>query len=375
MIVRIQGVSEIHNKIYYEYDTDSIPFGEGGMGIVYPGKCFKQDNPNEYIPVAIKLITNTSQEMIERAMRESSIQIDHPNLLLMYGFIPNMEMDPFTQQMKPKYYIVMEALDGVSLESMLQGVFYAKNGSDIEYARNLYNLYVQNRKEFTLQMMRPILSGVERLHQAGFIHRDIDPSNVMITREGNVKIIDYGVCKPISAAGGGARLTMSGSIIGKVDYAAPELLTGDIQHHNFTTDIYALGILLFQLYTGALPFVGDNAAVMKAQLNEKVPVDKVADPKIRKVIAKATEKMQQNRYQSVSEMCDALYASDVVENGQPEVDRGKAETISANTVHKKETQETKVPANDGASRNDIIAMWTIAGVLGLIAGVIFGFII
>ena len=103
MIVKIQGVSELQNQIYYDYDTDSIPLGQGGMGIVYPGRCFKQDNPNEYIPVAVKLITNTSREMIERAMRESSIQIDHPNLLRMYGFVPNMEMDPYTQEMKPRY--------------------------------------------------------------------------------------------------------------------------------------------------------------------------------------------------------------------------------------------------------------------------------
>ena len=81
MLVRIQGVSELQNQIYYDYDTESVPLGQGGMGIVYPGRCFRVDNPDEYIPVAIKLMTNTNPDMIKRAMREASIQIDDPNLL------------------------------------------------------------------------------------------------------------------------------------------------------------------------------------------------------------------------------------------------------------------------------------------------------
>lgn len=372
MIVKIQGVSELQNQIYYDYDTDSVPLGQGGMGVVYPGRCFKLDNPNEYIPVAVKLITNTSREMIERAMRESSIQIDHPNLLRMYGFIPNMEMDSYTHEMKPKYYIVMELLDGVSLESLLEGVFYAQNGSDIGCARELYDLSVRDRKEFTLKMMRPILSGVRRLHEAGYIHRDIDPSNVMITREGGVKIIDYGVCKPVSSSLGTAKLTMSGSIIGKVDYAAPELLTGDIQHHNFTTDVYALGILAYQLYTGELPFVGDNSTVMKAHLSENVPVDKIHDPIIRQVVEKAVSKAQSDRYQTIDQMWRELYDEDG-EDGIPI-------SVSAGGDDVRIGQENKIDNSRAHHRIEKvqkgrIALWIVSAIIGLGAGIVTGFMI
>ena len=369
MIVKIQGVSELQNQIYYDYDTDSIPLGQGGMGIVYPGRCFKQDNPNEYIPVAVKLITNTSREMIERAMRESSIQIDHPNLLRMYGFVPNMEMDPYTQEMKPRYYIVMELLDGVSLDNMLEGVFYAGNGSEIGYARELYDLSVRDRKEFTLRIMRPILSGIRRLHEAGYIHRDIDPSNVMITQEGGVKIIDYGVCKPVSSSLGAAKLTMSGSIIGKVDYAAPELLTGDVQHHDFTTDVYALGILTFQMYTGSLPFIGDNTTVMKAHLSDNVQLDRIQDPRIRMVVEKAVSKAQSDRYQTVEQMWRDLYDENIdVTLGQETVGRDN---------RKKYPQNEGVavrPAKSGAARGKM-ALWIVASVIGLGAGILTGFMI
>ena len=363
MIVKIQGVAELQNQIYYDYDTDSIPLGQGGMGIVYQGRCFKVDNPNEYIPVAVKLITNTSREMIERAMRESSIQIDHPNLLRMYGFIPNMEIDPYTHEMKPKYYIIMECLDGVSLENMLEGVFFAINGSDIGSARELYDLNIRNRKEFTLKIMAPILDGIGRLHQAGYIHRDIDPSNIMVTQEGNVKIIDYGVCKPVSAISGTGKLTMNGSIIGKVEYSAPEMLTGDIQRHNYTTDIYALGILLFQLYTGHLPFTGDNSAITKAQLSENVPVDEIQDATIRKVVEKATSKEQSNRYQSIGEMRRELFDNTENQTEQTE-DRPLHDPMSA--------YDSKNTKSSRKIKTVRAVLWTVAAIIGLTAGVITG---
>ncbi|HIZ87200.1 MAG TPA: serine/threonine protein kinase [Candidatus Coprenecus pullistercoris] len=372
MIVKIQGVSELQNQIYYDYDTDSVPLGQGGMGIVYPGRCFKQDNPNEYIPVAVKLITNTNREMIERAMRESSIQIDHPNLLRMYGFIPNMEMDPFSHEMKPRYYIVMELLDGVSLESLLEGVFCARNGSDISYARELYDLSMRNRKEFTLKMMRPILSGVSRLHEAGYIHRDIDPSNVMITQDGGVKIIDYGVCKPVSSAAGTVKLTMTGSIIGKVDYAAPELLSGDVQHHNFTTDVYALGILAYQLYTGSLPFTGDNSTVMKAHLSEDVPVGRIQDPVIRHVVEKAVSKAQSDRYQTVEQMWQDLYddnLNDIRKSAQADGQEQHGDS------YENIADTASGSRSAGRRARSRVALWIVSAVVGLGAGVVTGFMI
>lgn len=354
MIVRIQGVSELQNQIYYDYDTEAIPLGQGGMGIVYPGRCFRVDNPEEYIPVAIKLMTNTNQDMIKRAMREASIQIDDPNLLRMYGFIPNMEPDPYTHEMKPKYYMVMERLDGVSLENLLEGVFCSITGTDINAARELYNLGMNDRKAFTVKIMEPVLRGVERLHQAGYIHRDLDPSNIMITQSNEIKIIDYGVCKPVATNVADEKLTQTGAIIGKVDYAAPELLTGDIRHHNFTTDIYALGIMMFRLFVGSLPFTGDNTVVTKAHLTEPVPTGNISDPEIRRIVEKATQKAQEYRYQSVNEMLSDLKGAICTEKEPVKDEEIKVETHKA--------QDTRLP-------------WILSATAGLAAGIATAFII
>lgn len=141
MIVRVQGEAEIQNHIYYEYDSESVPLGQGGMGIVYQGYCFNEDNPEEYVPVAIKSIQNPTRDLVDRAMREASIQIDHPNLLRMYGFIPNMEMDEYSKTFKPRYYLVMERIVGVSLESLMNGVLIDKSGAYVKFAKELYDQF------------------------------------------------------------------------------------------------------------------------------------------------------------------------------------------------------------------------------------------
>lgn len=310
MIIRVQGAEEIKNHIYYQYDSDSIPLGSGGMGVVYEGMCYSEDNAEESVPVAIKLITNPTNNLIERAMREASVQIDSPNLLRMYGFIPNKELDPVTQTIVIKYYLVMERLVGVSLEDLINGVVIDRSGATIDFAKELYKLYISNRKKFIYTVISKILSGLLELHKAGFVHRDVDPSNVMITHDGNIKLIDYGICKPVSYFFYQShKLTNYGALLGKIEYAAPEIITGDISHHNFSTDVYSVGIMMFQLCTGRLPFNGNNSEVMRAQLTQEVPLKKIIDRHFRCVIGKATQKSQSNRYQSAEEMIYDLHNS------------------------------------------------------------------
>lgn len=303
MEIRIQGASEAQNGIYYSYDNQSVPLGQGGMGVVYEGYCFREGNTEEYVPVAIKLVTNTSADLIERARREASIQIDHPNLLRMWGFIPNMEPDPVTGAWVTRNYVVMERLVGVDLYNLLEGSTIDKSGRNIDYAVRLRQLFVNDRLGFVKEVMGCVMRGIDALHRSGYIHRDIDPSNVMITADGAIKLIDFGIAKTFSSLNEtGHKLTQTGAIIGKVDYAAPEIVTGDVMHHNVTTDIYALGVLLYQVYTGALPFSGSDSEIMQMQLNTALPVSNIDDPSIRRIVAKATQKNQKLRYQSVTEM-------------------------------------------------------------------------
>lgn len=322
-IVKIQGPNEMQFGIHYEYDTESLPLGQGGMGTVYEGYCIN-DNNGEYFPVAIKQVSNTSTDLIERAIREASIQIDHPNLLRMYGFISNMEWNSELGRYAPQHYLVMERLIGVDLDTLIGGVTMNKSGVQIPYAKELYYKYVNNRRDTVIEIMKGVLEGVKELHSKGYIHRDIDPSNIMITLDNKVKLIDYGISRSLTANNQSDRYkTASGLMIGKIDYAAPELISGDISKHGIPSDIYSLGIMLYQLFVGSLPFIGDQTAVMRMQLMEPMPVQNIQDLTIREVVYKATQKEVGDRYQSVDEFLSDLLTDrkedEVDGHGSPEV--------------------------------------------------------
>ena len=354
MIVRIQGEKEAQNHIYYEYDSESAPLGEGGMGIVYQGYCINALSPDEFIPVAIKSIQNPTQNLIDRAMREASIQIDHPNLLRMYGFIPNMEIDEYSQSYRPKYYIVMERIVGVSLENLINGVLIDKSGTYVDFAKELYDEYINDRPTFVRRITSAVCDGLDALHKFGYVHRDVDPSNIMVTHDGHIKLIDYGVSKTIQTYNNGPKLTQAGSIIGKPSYAAPEIISGDVSNHNQTTDIYAVGILIYQMYVGVLPFQGDTGQIMYSQVNEQVPVKNIDNQVIRSVVAKATSKLQSERYQDAKAL--------------------SADIMRADKVKKKESRK-KAVSEVNISFEVKTWMWAASAIAGLVLGVVMSFVI
>lgn len=300
MLVRIQ--QEGQDSYYYEYDSESRPLGKGGMGTVYLGYCFRASNRNEYIPVAIKTISDVSPILIQKAQREAAVRIDHPNLLRMWDFIKNSEYDG-----KTHYYVIMDALQGVSLSNLMEGNLTDCFDRPCEYAQELYLKYLNDRTSFVKIILTKVLEGLKALHNSGVIHRDLDPSNIMITSDREIKIIDFGISKNLSEASTGKPgLTSPGSMMGKIDYAAPEMITGDIDHHNYTTDIYCLGIMIYQLFTGNVPFLGDNSAIAKQHISSRIPIENIEDKEIREIIAKATEKKQEDRYQRVEDILDCL---------------------------------------------------------------------
>ena len=372
-IVSIQGEYELANGFHYEYDRDSAPLGEGGMGRVFQG--YIVDNATgKYSPVAIKEIREevaSNPELIERARRESSVQIDDDNLLRMYGFIPNAEISPVTWAGIIRYYMVMERLVGVDLEHVLSGMTFDKSGIAVQYAQEIYQMYFSDKRQAIITIMSGLLSGLKALHSRGYIHRDIDPSNIMITMDRKIKLIDFGVSKQVSAwtssAGGGG--TKMGSFIGKVNYAAPELAIGDIPNQGFQTDIYAAGVLMFQLATGHLPFSGTNQEVLQAQLTKELPLKEVEDKGFREIIRKATEKKKENRYQSAEAMLEDLR----------KLAEGRSVSASGTRRVSAQFPPEKNPARETVEKTPLNLPygWFYAGaaVVGLAVGVVLNFCI
>lgn len=309
-IIRLQGKQEKEAGVYYEVDSSSTPIGEGGMGKVYKGKSVNT-RTGVTRPVAIKfLFMDLPEQAIERARREASIRLRNDNLIEMLGFIETDE-DRDGKIVK-HYHVVSELLHGVSLSDIMQGKCEDPEGKEIQYARKLMNDFQKQPDHFAKTIIKAALSGLMALHDAGYIHRDIDPSNIFITEDEHIKIIDFGICKQMKNLTTNDRaLTVAGAFMGKPEYASPELALGDLKHQNQTTDIYAMGVLLYQCITGNVPFEGTRFDVLDKQVKEKLPLKDIQNKELKRIITKATEKRQELRYQTAAEMRVDLESLDV----------------------------------------------------------------
>ena len=305
-IIRLQGEEERRRGIYYQVDTAEPAIGEGGMGVVRKGSCIDERSGSTR-PVAIKfMFADMPAQAIERARREASIQLRNDNLVEMLGFIEVDEPQPNGQTIK-RYHVVSELLSGISLDDLLEGKTKDRNGEDIPFAVKMLQDYKNDPDHFAQTIIMNVLSGLMALHDAGYIHRDIDPSNIMVTADGHIKLIDFGIAKQMNnLTTSDKQLTVAGKFMGKPEYAAPELALGDVKHQNQTTDIYAMGILLYQCIVGHTPFEGARADILQKQLNEKLPLSVIKNKALRNIIATACEKKQDLRYQSAAQMRVAL---------------------------------------------------------------------
>ncbi len=314
-LYKIQGKAEKRKGIYYEFDSEDEPLGAGGMGKVYKGRCVDERN-GAVKNVAIKFMyDDLPPYAIEKARREAAIQFRHENLVEMLGFIETEDANVLGE-VRHHYHVVSELLQGVSLDSLFTGKLVDQQGNFVPFAEKLFRNYQQDVNRFSVSIVKNILSGLMMMHDAGFIHRDIDPTNIMITADGHVKLIDFGIAKQIkSLTTNDKHLTQAGQFIGKPEYAAPELVLGAINEQNQTTDIYAVGILLFQCLVGHVPFEGDRSDILQKQLHSPLPLKLVKNKGLRKIIAKATEKSRAKRYQSAAEFRVALDQVDLNGNG------------------------------------------------------------
>lgn len=246
--------------------------GRGGMGVVYLARDTQLDRP-----VALKFLgsmMDDSQELRQRFLREAkaAAKVSHPNIVSIY--------DIGTQE--GGAYIAMEYVEGANLH---------------RYVSEKGRMSAREAVNVTLQ----VCSALHAIHQAGIVHRDIKPDNVLIARGGLVKVMDFGLAKVRDA-----RLTASNVVMGTPCYMSPEQVRG--QDADVRSDIYSLGLVLYEMLTGRMVFQGGD--VLQRQLNETPPpprslvhdIPETLDAIVMKCIAKEPEA----RYASVAELGGAL---------------------------------------------------------------------
>ncbi len=266
--------------------------GKGGMGMVF--RAYDRTLERH---VAIKLIQAPGpsglsvrldpdhQKALQRFQQEAraAANVRHPNVVQVY----ELQTDP-----QGFCYLVMEYVRGETLSKLL--------------ARRLST----SRKPFepreAIHLVDQVLQGLGAVHQAGFVHRDIKPSNVMVTAGGGVVVVDFGVVKDVQRDGD---LTRTSIVPGSVSYMAPEQINRE--PIDARTDIYAVGVLLYSLLVGTLPFEGDNdVEVLQQHLRATVPslghrCGRLSGG-LDAIIARAMAKVPQERFQSAQEMRRAL---------------------------------------------------------------------
>lgn len=251
--------------------------GEGGMGAVYRAT----DNIEREVAVkALHSHLTRDENRLQRFRAEAVAlgRLHHPNIAALYHLL----------EQNNDYYMVMEYVDGQTLE-------------DIVRARGALS------PEVALPIFIEGLKGFEHAHARGVIHRDIKPSNLMVSTEGTTKITDFGIAR----MAGAGRMTQTGKVIGTLGYMSPEQVRG--QEQDARSDIYSLGILLFELLTGRMPFDStSDYELMRAHLEQAPPparsVVATLPPSLDSIIAKALAKDPGARFQSVAEMRQALEA-------------------------------------------------------------------
>jgi serine/threonine protein kinase/Tfp pilus assembly protein PilF len=262
--------------------------GKGGMGKVY--KAFDKEINTK---VALKLIkpeVASDKKTIERFRNEIRMarDISHKNVCRMYDL--NKE--------EGNYYITMEYVPGEDLKGMIRMMGQLGAGKSISIAKQ-------------------VCEGLAEAHRLGVIHRDLKPSNIMIDKEGNVRIMDFGIARSLTAKG----ITGAGVMIGTPEYMSPE--QAEVKEVDQRSDIYSLGVILYEMVTGRLPFEGETPLGIAMKHKSEIPKDprelNAQTPEdISRLILRCMEKDKKNRYQSAGEVRSELAN---IEKGIPTTER------------------------------------------------------
>jgi len=315
--------------------------GEGGMGAVYKvrHKFFDEVRVVKVMHPQLVATESLQERFLSEAKRGK--QLRHPNLA---------EVLDVSIAADGTLYMVMEYIEGINLREVL-----ARNGGPLDY-------------RIVVSIAEQALDALGYLHSRKFVHRDISPDNLMLTREGDeaprVKLIDLGIAKSLDTT---HRLTMAGKFLGKVKYAAPEQFSGEVDGRS---DLYSLGVVLYELLTGVMPITGKDNMSLIAGVVTRPPRDfaetdpsGLVPPRIRAAVMKSLEKNPNDRFATAAEFAGALQAAVA-----PEERRTLEQKIFTEPAVELPAARTEVTGSRERSRS-LVPVAIVAGLL-LIAAVV-----
>ena len=272
--------------------------GTGGMSDVYKAKCHKL---NRYVAVKVlkqEFSENTSFVAKFRTEAQAAAGLMHANIVNVYD----------VGEENGIYYIVMELVEGITLKN---------------YIEKKSRLSVKEAVSIAIQ----IALGIEAAHNNKIIHRDIKPQNVIISKEGRVKVTDFGIAKAATSN------TITSNVMGSVHYTSPEQARGG--YSDAKSDIYSMGITLYEMLTGKVPFNGETTvSIAIKHIQEDMPSPRNLVPEIpisvEKIVMKCCQKQPERRYQTVGELIEDLKRSLV--NPNADLSKSGTGTKPANTL-------------------------------------------
>ncbi|MFH1709058.1 MAG: protein kinase [Planctomycetota bacterium] len=268
-----------------DYEITQV-LGKGGMGIVYKGRQVSLDRP-----VAIKVLPaslTNCQDFVDRFYREAKAvaKINCPQIIQVYG----------AGEFQGKHYFAMEFVEGEDIGQKL------KKGTRFDLPK-------------VIHVVREVARALAAAGEKSIIHRDIKPANIMMTSQGEIKVMDFGLAKITSD--GSAELTQAGVVMGTINYLSPEQGQGKVCDQR--TDLYSLGVVMYELLTMQVPFQGENpSAIIYQHIHATPPPPSKLNPEVPKeieaIVAKLLQKDPNNRYFSARDLVRDL---DAVESGAP----------------------------------------------------------